>query len=82
MDLILQVVLKFKCKQYTGPYILRPPIRPEKYGLKLKLILNFQDIYIESVSLMSLASLKMEGSLKWQGLKSQSSLYTDSAFWA
>ncbi len=34
----------FKCvsskRQYSGPYDLRPPIQPPKYGLKLKMVLK------------------------------------------
>ncbi len=26
---------------YSGPCILRPPIQPEKYGLKLKMVLKW-----------------------------------------
>ncbi len=33
--------------QYSGPWILRPPIQPVKCGLKLKLVLKWKDIYTE-----------------------------------
>ncbi len=30
----------------SGPCILGPPLQPEKYGLKLKAVLKWRDIYI------------------------------------
>ncbi len=61
---------------YSGPSILRPPLQPEKYGLKLEVVIKCRDIYIENKTILSLvASLKMEGIVKWSGLKSQGPLY-------
>ncbi len=34
---------------YIGPSILRPPSKPEKSGLKLKVVLKWRDICIENV---------------------------------
>ncbi len=51
---------------YSGPCILRPPLQPEKYGLKLQVVLKWRDIYIENIRIMLLiAGLKMEGIVKW-----------------
>ena len=48
---------------YRGPCILRPP---EKYGLKLKVVLKWRDIYIDNIRIVLLiAALKMEGIVKW-----------------
>ncbi len=56
---------------------LRPTIEPAKYGLKLKVVLKWRFNYIESTGLGSLLDgLKMEGFVKWQGLKLQRPLYT------
>ncbi len=45
-------------------------------GLKLKVILKWKDIYIENIGVVLLmASLKIEGTVKWRGLKSQRTLY-------
>ena len=56
--------------------MLRPPSQPEKYDLKLKLVLKLRDNYIENIKVMSLkAGLKIEGIVKWRGLKSQGPLY-------
>ena len=35
--------------KYSGTCILRPPIQPEKYGLKLKAVLKCRDIYIANL---------------------------------
>ncbi len=34
---------------YSGPYILRLPIQPDKYDLKLKVFLKWRDTYISTV---------------------------------
>ncbi len=58
------------------PCILRPSLQPEKYGLKLKIVLKWSDIYIENTRMMSLiAGLKIKGIVKWRGLKSEGQLY-------
>ncbi len=44
---------------YSGPCILRPHIQPEKYGLKMKVILKWKDIYIENMSAV-IDDLKMK----------------------
>ncbi len=63
---------------YGGPCILRPPVQPAKYGLKLKVVLKWKDIYIKSIRVGSvLDGLKMEGFVKWRGLKLQGPLYVD-----
>ena len=55
--------------------MLRPPLQPEKYGLKLKVVLKWKDIYIENIRIvLPIAGLKMEGTVKWRGLKSQGPL--------
>ncbi len=36
---------------YSGPCILKPPNQPEKYGLKVKVVLKSRDIYAESIGL-------------------------------
>ncbi len=38
---------------YSGPSILRPPFQPEKYGLKLKVVLKWRDFYIENIRMVS-----------------------------
>ena len=61
---------------YSGPCILRPPVQPEIYGLKLEVVLKWRDIYIENIRIVLLiAGLKMEVIVKWRGLKSQGPLY-------
>ncbi len=35
--------------KYSGPHILRPHIQPEKDCLKLKVVLNWRDIYTENM---------------------------------
>ncbi len=55
---------------------LRLPIQPEKCGLKLKVVLKWKDNYNENIRLVSLmASLKMEGIIKWSCFKLQEPLY-------
>ena len=62
--------------EYSGPCILRPPLQPDKFGLKLEVVLKWRDIYIENIRKVSLiASLKMEETVKWRGLKLQGPLY-------
>ncbi len=57
---------------YSGPCILRLPFQPEKYGLKFDVVLKWRDIYFENIRIVSLiAGLKMEGIVKWRGLKLQ-----------
>ncbi len=54
-----------KYRGYSGPCDLRPPIQPEKYGLKLKVVLKYRDIYTENIQVVSLISgLKMKGIVK------------------
>ncbi len=61
---------------YSGPHILRPPLQPEHYGLKLKVVLKWRDVYIENIRVVSLtASPKIEGIVKWRGVKSQGPWY-------
>ncbi len=56
----------------SGPCIIRPPLQPDKYGLKLEVILKWMDIYTENIRMVLLiAGLQMEGIVKWRGLKSQ-----------
>ncbi len=58
------VQLYLKC-MYSGPCISRPPLQPQKYGLKWEVVLKWRDIYIENIRLVSLmAGLKMEGIVK------------------
>ncbi len=50
---------------YSDPCILRPPIQPEKYCLKLKVVLKCSDVYIENVREVSMmACPKTERILK------------------
>ncbi len=64
------VWIKSLTRIYSGPCILRPPIQPEKCGLKLTVcVLKWMDIYIENISMVprmvsckTAPSLKMEGS--------------------
>ncbi len=50
---------------YSGPCDLRPPIQPTKYGLKLKVVLKYRDIYTENIQVVLLISgLKMKGIVK------------------
>ena len=39
--------------EYSSPCILRPPVKPDKCGLKLKVVLKSRDIYIENVRVVS-----------------------------
>ncbi len=63
---------------YSCPCILRPPVQPEICGLKFKVVLKWRDICTENIRLVSLimliAGLKMEGIVKWRGLKLQGPL--------
>ncbi len=50
---------------YSGPCDVIPPIQPAKYGLKLKVVLKYRDIYTENIQVASLISgLKMKGIVK------------------
>ncbi len=61
---------------YSGPCILRPPLQPDKYGYKLEVVLKWRDVYTENIRMVLLiAGLKMEGIVKWRGLKSRGPLY-------
>ena len=56
-------------------WILRPPLQPDKYGLKLEVVLKWRDVYTENIRMVLLiAGLKIEGIVKWIGLKSQGPL--------
>ncbi len=62
---------------YSGLCILRPPLQPGKYGLKLEVVLKWKDINTENIRVMSLLSgLKIEGIVKRRGLKLQGPLYS------
>ncbi len=44
----------------------------------MEVVLKWRDIYIENIRMVPLiAGLKMEGIVKWKGLKSQGPLYMD-----
>ncbi len=59
MHLVLQWSLYFK-----------RPTQPEKYGLKLQVILKLNDTYTQNIRDMSLmVGLKMQGVVKWRDLK-------------
>ena len=50
---------------YSGPCILTTSLQPEKYGLKLKVVLKWRDIYVENIRKMLLiAGLKIEEIVK------------------
>ncbi len=60
---------------YSGPCILRPPLQPGKYGLILEVVLKWRDINTENIRVMALINgLKIEGIVKWRGLKLQGPL--------
>ena len=60
---------------YSDPCILRPPLQPGKYGLKLEVVLKWRDINTENIRVVSLISgLKIEGIVKRRGLKLQGPL--------
>ncbi len=62
--------------KYRGHCILRPPVQPEQYGLKLKVVLKWRGIYIENVKVVPvMANLETEVIVKWRGLKSLGTLY-------
>ena len=48
---------------YSGPCILRPPLQPEKYDLKLEVVLKRMDLYIENIRMVPLVA-----GLKWRDL--------------
>ncbi len=51
-------------------------IPPEKYGLIVKVVLKWRDIYTEDIRFVSLiAGLNIEGLVKWRSLKLQEPLY-------
>ncbi len=61
---------------YSGPFILRLPLKRERYGLKLKAALKWRDIYINMIMVSLVSGLKMDGIVKWGGgLKLQGPLY-------
>ncbi len=67
-----------------GPYILKPPVKSEKYGLTLKVVLKGKDVYIENMRVVLLmTSLKMERIVKSQVYRmlewEHSNLYVDFA---
>ncbi len=41
-----------------GPYVLGQRTWPEKYGIKLKVVLKRKDVYIEDIRMVSLIVLK------------------------
>ncbi len=56
--------------------------RPKKYGLKLKVVLKWSDVYIENRRVVLLiAGFKLWGIVKWRGLKSQGLLYMYTFVW-
>ncbi len=58
----------------SGACILRPPCQPDKYGLKLEVVLKWRD-YTENIRMVLLiACLKIKGIVKWMGLKWQGPL--------
>ncbi len=60
--------------QWSLHYKTIHPARKKR--LKLQAVLKWRDIYIENIRVMSLAAcLKIEGTVKWRGLKSQGPLY-------
>ncbi len=62
---------------YSGPCILRPPVQLDKYGLKLEVVLKWRDIYTEKIRMVSqIAVHKMEGIVKWRGLKLHGPLHS------
>ncbi len=71
-------VVSRQASLYSGPCILRPPLQPRKYGLKLEVVLKWGDINTENIRVVSLISdnsLKIEGIVKRRGLKLQGPLY-------
>ena len=60
------------CSCYSGPCIIRQPIQPQKYGLKLKVVLIGRVVYIEHIGVLPLVmlmvGLKTERILKLRGL--------------
>ncbi len=63
---------------YSGPSILRPPLQPGKYGLKLEVVLKWRDINTENIRVVSLTSwsgFKIEETVKRRGLKLHGPLY-------
>ncbi len=59
MNLKLQVAIATSVAAYDSPCILRPFSQPEAYGLKLKAVFHWRDIYIQNIVAASLvAALK------------------------
>ena len=62
---------------YSGVCILRSLHQPQYFGLKLEVVLNWRDIYVENIRIVSLrAGVKMGRTVKQRGFKSQGPLYT------
>ena len=58
-------LIQLETYRYSGPRVLRPFLQPDKYGLKLEVVLKVRDIYIENIKMVSLiAGLKMKGIVK------------------
>ncbi len=58
-DMTVPIIIKaIKEYIYSGPSILRPPIQPERYRHKLKVVLKCRDIYIKNIKFVSLMVLK------------------------
>ncbi len=38
--------------KYSDPCILKPPVQPEEYGLKLNVVLKWKDINIENITVV------------------------------
>ena len=58
--------------RYSGPCFLRPPIQPEKHGLKLKVVLKWRDVYSQYIKSGATGPLrttvKVKEILKWRVL--------------
>ncbi len=53
----------------SGPCILRPHVQLGSYGLQLKVVLKWRDIYTENIRVVSLADgCKIEGTADWMVL--------------
>ncbi len=65
---------------YSDLCVLRPPIQPGKYRLKLEVVLKWRDIYmyLENIRVVPLmAGHKMAEIIKWRCLKLQGPLCID-----
>ena len=50
----------------------------KRFAFKVKVFLKWRDSYTENISMVTLmAGLKIEGTVKWRGLKSQGPLYRE-----